>query len=359
VRTRSMRLAGLVSLVALLVGTFPGAVVAQNEVDVNFGTLNVQQRILDKVANEEPLEIVLSIQGTCIPIYAIEMQSGFERGVEGVQDRYPVNGRFVGPCDTDAAAQVAELEALLNANQVDCVGVQSPGPEAFVRLFDSFAEAGVPLFAVNTDVAEGKRLAYWALNELETGRALAREAARIIEERGLDVSNAVLFSSFPQAPWARDRMQGFSEELPNVLPGVQLVNDVNTAIDTTGDFAETRRVTDAYIQGQDIDLIFHTDQGVEEVGSTISDLGRAGSIFAVGMNASPKIFDLVDEGIILNTINQRWDLQTERLATECLDFLLDGKVFEDPLQYMPPDPVTPETIEAQRALWDELHPAEA
>ena len=353
-RKGALRIVTLTATAALLTGGISSVAVAQNEVDVNFGTLNVQQRIVDKVAAGEPLDIVLSIQGTCIPIYAIEMQSGFDRGVAAVQDRYTVNGSFVGPCDTSGADQAAELDTLLNAGQVDCVGVQSPGPEAFVRLFDTYAEAGVPLFAVNTDVAEGKRLAYWALNEVETGRALAREAASIIADRGLDVTNAVLFSSFPQAPWARDRMQGFGEEFPVAHPGATVVNDLNSAIDTTGDFAETRRVSEAYIQGQDVDLIFHTDQGVEQVGAAIKALDS--DIVAVGMNASPLIFDLIDDGIILNTINQRWDLQTERLATECLDFLLDGKTYDDPLQYMPPDPVTPTTVAAQRALWDELHP---
>lgn len=357
-RRSGHRWLAILTSVGLLAGMVPSAVAAQVEspVDVNFGTLEVQQRILDKIAAGEPLNIVLSIQGTGIPIYAVEMESGFRRGLANEQDRYPLNGSFVGPVDTSASAQVAELETLLNAGQVDCVGVQSPGPEAFISLFDTFADAGVPLFAVNTDVAQGKRLAYWALNELETGRALAQEAVRIIEERGLEIGSAVLFSSFPQAPWARDRMQGFSEELPQLRPDIAIVNDVNSAIDTTGAFAETRRVTEAYIRGQDIDLIFHTDQGVEEVASTIIDLDEAGNIFAVGMNASPKIFDLIEAGVLLNTINQRWDLQTERLATECLDFLLDGKVYDDPIQHMPPDPVTPETLDAQRALWDELHP---
>jgi ribose transport system substrate-binding protein len=301
---------------------------------------------------------VLSIQGTGIPIYAVEMQSGLNKGVADQQSRYPLVAKFVGPVDTNAQQQVAELQTLLNAGQIDCLGVQSPGPEGFVPLFDQVAAAGVPAFAVNTDVSAAKRLAYWALNEKATGSKLADLAADAIQQQNLSVSKAVLFSSFPQAPWALDRMTGFKAELQQKLPNVTVVNDPSSAIDTTGDFAKTHQVTDAYIRGNpSVNLIFHTDQGVEEVGATIKAVGKTGKVFAVGMNVSPKIFDLVDQGIILDTINQRWDLQTARLAKECLDFLLTDKVYDNPIQYMDPAPLTKATLADQKALWTSLHPA--
>ena len=64
-----------------------------------------------------------------------------------------------------------------------------------------------------------------------------------------------------------------------------------------------------------MNLFFHTDQGVEGVGIVIRDNNMAGKVWTRGFNVSEQILDLIDQGIILVTINQGFDNQAEAAVT--------------------------------------------
>ena len=81
-------------------------------------------------------------------------------------------------------AQLAELETLLASDQVDCLGIESAIPDAFVDIINKYVDAGIPVFTQNTDVPNSKRFAFFALNERDSGHANGVTTANLVKAHG-------------------------------------------------------------------------------------------------------------------------------------------------------------------------------
>jgi ribose transport system substrate-binding protein len=353
------RILGITTAAALLVVALGGAVQGQdgvNEEAKSFAlpdgsTFSLAQRIIDKAAAGETLNIVVNNQGVAIPVFGAEQQIGTDRGCEANGDRgLSIACRLTGPPTTDQTAQLAELETLLASDQVDCLGIQSITPDAYVDVINKYIDAGIPVFTQNTDVPNSKRIAFFALNEFDAGVANGRTTAALVEELGLPIGGIAMGSGGPEAPWAQDRMGGFRQGFLEVFPDADFrqtdVNDAGQVLDgiPTGPGYTTQEVIDSvgpFLQAnQDVNLFFHTDQGVEGVGEVIERAGMAGQQWASGFNVSLRILDLIDAGIVLTTINQGFDNQAEAAVRACVDLLADGVRPADPLAYLDPIIIT-------------------
>lgn len=351
--SNTRKILGMAAATALLTTSLGVGVQAQatevhpdaREFDYHSGTFQLAPRIIDKVAAGEPLILNINIQGLSVPIYGVEKQIGTDRGCEINADRINITCVLTGPPVMDVNAQLAELETLLNAGQVDCLGIQSPTPDAFVDIINKYMENGVPVFTQNTDVPNSNRIAFYALNERSAGADNGRVTAQIVLDQGLDVMGIALGSGGPEAPWAQDRMGGFVAGYLEVIPGADFRQDEKTGLPVGNPNYTIQEAIDQatpYLRGnQDINLLFHTDQGVEGVGLVIRDqLNQVGEVWTSGFNVSLPILDLIDEGVILTTINQGFDNQAEVAITACVDLFADGIVPDEPLQYSLPIIIT-------------------
>jgi len=352
------RLIGAVAATALLGGAIAGPVSAQGTSpdaashDFDWGTFTLAQRIVDKAAAGEALNIVVNNQGVAIPVFGAEQQIGTNRGCDGNADRLSINCRLTGPPSTDQAAQLAELETLLASDQVDCLGIQSIQPDTYTDIINKYVDAGIPVFTQNTDVPNSKRFAFFALNEFDAGVASGRTTANLVNELGIDVTGIATGSGGPDAPWAQDRQGGFRNGYLEVNPDAEAlfqqtnVNEDGQILDgiPTGPGYTTQEVIDSvgpYLSAnENVNLFFHTDQGVEGVGEVIDRAGRAGEAYSSGFNVSLRILDLIENGIVLATINQGFDNQAEAAVKACVDYLADGALPVNPLAYLSPVIIT-------------------
>ena len=76
------------------------------------------------------------------------------------------------------------------------------------------------------------------------------------------------------------------------------------------------------------------------MGEVIDRAGTAGSVFASGFNVSLRILDLIENDIVLSTINQGFDNQAEAAVRACVDYLADGALPDSPLAYLDPVIIT-------------------
>jgi ribose transport system substrate-binding protein len=322
------------------------------QVTFPWGEFKLAQRIIDKAAKGEPLNIVSDISGTAIPIFGAEQLIGTERGCETAKTDFNVACRLTGPTSTDTNAQLAELETLLKSDQVDCLTLHSPGPDAFVDIINQFVEAGIPVFTENTDVPSSKRFAFFAINEFNAGKQNGTATANLVKARNLSINMIAGGSGGPDEPWAQDRYRGFIEGYKSVIPDAKFFNDekgllpagmpdytVKTTIDQVAPFLTGH---------PDVNLFFHTDQGVEGLGTIISTMGFEGKVWTSGFNVSFPILDSMDAGNTLVTVNQGFDNQTEAAVLACRDFLKDGKYPADPLAYLDGVVVTKDGGEGQQ-----------
>jgi ribose transport system substrate-binding protein len=309
----------------------------------DWGEFTLAQRIVDKAAAGEALNIVVNNVGTAIPVFGAEQLIGTNRGCEANADRLDIACRLTGPPTTDITAQLAELESLLTTDQVDCLGIASVTPDAYVDIVNKYVDAGIPVFTQNTDVPSSKRFAFFALNERDSGRVNGQVTAELVQSLGLDVQGVAMGSGNPAEQWAQDRMGGFAEGFRETFPEADFRHEETTGLPTGVNYT-TQEVIDSvgpYLTSNpDVNLFFHTDQGVEGVGIVIRDNNLTGKTWTSGFNVSLPILDMIEAGQILVTINQGFDNQAEAAVDACVDYLADGTLPADPLAYLDPIVIT-------------------
>lgn len=311
--------------------------------EFSWGKFTLAPRIADKLKSGEKINVVVDIQGTALPIMGAEMRIGMQRGCDKDQTRLPLNCRLTGPVTTNASAQLAELETLLNGNQVDCLGLQSPLPDQYVDIINKYVAAGIPVFTLNNDVPNANRFAFYALSEKAAGAVNGKQTAELVKSKGYAIDTVAMGSGQPAGPWAQNRMAGFEEGYKSVFPDAKFFNDSKSGI-PTGDNFTTQEVLNSvgpFLQAHpEVNLFFHTDQGVEGVGLIIKNNSLSAKVWTSGFNVSGPILDSIDAGSTLVTIDQGFDNQAEAPVHACADYLTTGKVPSDPLQYLDPIVIT-------------------
>lgn len=310
---------------------------AQWNADFDWGTFTINPEIAKRVTDGEPLRVVLSMQGTGIPVFGRQQQIGVDRACAAAQAAgVNVECRMVGPASTDTAAQLVEMEALLNSNQVDCLVTQTGEPNAFVKTVNQYVDKGIPVFGENGDIADSKRFAFFALNEFEAAKANGELTAAVMAEQGITPTAVAVGSGLPTGPWAISRMEGFQAGLEGAIPGVKFFNNSESGLPTGDGFTveETISALSPFLRGNpDVNLFFHTDQGVEGVGKVIESDGYLGKRYTSGFNISAPILDSVEGGSILVTVDQGFDNQAEQSVAACINYLTTGQL---PAEEFPP-----------------------
>ena len=307
----------------------PAAVAEGFSHDFDWGTFTLNSDTAEKAAAGEELNIVVGVSGTAIPIFGAAVRTGMERACEAAQSRIDVNCSLVGPAQPSVVDHVAMLDALLAAGDVDCLALQSHPPEGLVDLVNNYVAAGIPVFTYNTDIEASNRFAFFALQEVAAAAINGRVTAELVQAQGLDVHQVAMGSGLPNDQWARQRMEGFTKGFTEVFGDAEFFNDVDSGLPTGENFT-TQEVLDSVgpfmLANPDVNLFFHTDQGVEGVGQVIQNQDRVGEAWTSGFNVSDPILDLIDAGAILVTVDQGFDNQSELATTACVNLLADGEL---------------------------------
>lgn len=308
-----------------------------------FGDFTLAERISSRISSGEPVRIVLGVAGTGIPIQGPAMRIGMERGCAAEQSTLTAECRNVGPVNPNPAQQLAELETLLNSGEVDCLALQPPLPNQFNGIVNRYADAGIPVFTLNIDTPNAKRIAHYALNEEQAGEINGKVTAEIVKEKGIEVDTIAMGSGAPDQPWAQSRMKGFATGYTSVFPDANFFNDYRSALPTGRNFTTQEvlnSVSPFLTANPNVTLFFHTDQGVEGVGNIIRSRNLIGSTFTSGFNVSGPILDAIDQDATLVTIDQGFDNQAEAAVRACIQYLATGEAPVDPLQYLLPVVIT-------------------
>lgn len=249
-----------------------------------------------KLASGEKVKVLTIVNGTAIPIFGEQVRLGADRACDAGTSKYAAECQFAGPPQGDVVELVNQLEAILAAGGIDCLALQTFPPGALVDIVNREVDGGMPVFTYNVDIPDSKRFAQYALNELAAGTLVGQTTANIVVANGLDVKKIALGTGDPAGQWAQDRMEGFRAGFTEVLPDTEWHNDHLSGIQTAVNWTvqETVDTVGPFMAANpDVDLFFHTDQGVEGVGIAIRDQGRTGEVFTSGFNTSAQILDLI------------------------------------------------------------------
>lgn len=304
---------------------------APYNVELDKSTFKLADRIISKIEKGEKLNFVYSISDAGQPVFSDAIKSGFESGVKAASTDvdYPIESRVIGPVGGGNEKQVAEIRSLLNANQIDALVFNAAQPGPFIDVLNQAIDAGVPVWGTGGDSPESKRIGFFALDEEAAGKLAGQTAGEWAKAAQVDVKKAALFTGDPAGPWAQSRMAGFVAGLTAVFPDVKFVNSVKSPFNTSFDFPKVYADAKAFIAGNpDVQVLFHTDQGVQMLGKAIADSKRSGKTWAAGFNLSEQILDYVSTDDIVVTVGQNWHGQAKSAAEAAAAFIFKGDVIK-------------------------------
>ncbi len=310
-------------------------------------TFTLNPRIADKLAKGEPINYVFSYGSTAIPLFSPQYKNGYEKTLPEAQKILPMNGQAIAPASAvqDINEQIAQIDALFKADQIDCLSVQSTGTDAFTKIVNDIMAKGVPVFTVGVE-SNGNEFTNFTQISTKEGRQAAGIIVDYMKKNNLDFKTFAVSGGDPTQNWAQGRMQGFIDGIKEAIPDAVFVNDASTALNVTYDPASAYDAYKAFIQGNpNVQVIENVDISAEHAARAIADSGNAGKMFAFGWNLSIGQLDAIDAGTQIVALDQQWGEQAGFGALACANLLKDGTVLPNSQELKP---VTKENSAAAR-----------
>lgn len=291
-------------------------------------TFTLHQRVADKLAAGEPINYVFSYGSTAIPLFSPQYAAGYERTLPEAQAVLPMNGQAVAPASAvqDINEQIAQIDALFKADQIDCLSVQSTGTDAFTKIVNDIMATGIPVFTVGVE-SNGNEFTNFTQISNKEGRQAAGIIVDYMKANNLDFKTFAVSGGDPTQNWAQGRMQGFIDGIKEAIPDATFVNDASSALVTTYDPAATYDAYKAFIQGNpEVQVIENVDIGAEHAARAIADSGKTGEMYAFGWNVSIGQLDAIEAGTQIVALDQQWGDQAGFGALACAELLKNGTV---------------------------------
>jgi ABC-type sugar transport system substrate-binding protein len=291
-------------------------------------TFTLHPRVADKLAAGEPINYVFSYGSTAIPLFSPQYKAGYERTLPEAQAILPMNGQAIAPSSAvqDINEQIAQIDALFKADQIDCLSVQSTGTDGFTKIVNDIMATGIPVFTVGVQ-SNGNELTNFTQISDKEGRQAAGIVVDYMNANNLDFKTFAVSGGDPTQNWAQGRMQGFIDGIKEAIPDAVFVNDASTALVTTYDPAGTYDAYKAFIQGNpEVQVIENVDIGGEHAARAIADSGNTGKMFSLGWNVSIGQLDAIEAGTQIVALDQQWGDQAGFGALGCAEFLANGNI---------------------------------
>lgn len=297
--------------------------------ELPWGNFTLAPRIADKLAAGGRLNVVVSLSTVDGGRRAAQFTEGWQRAGAEAAEQFgrEINPRVIGPPVADAAEQQATIEALVVSGDIDCLAVQASEAGSFDAAINTAVEAGIPVFTVAGDAPASKRFAHVGLDAVEAGRVAGSLVGQWAVDGSILVRRAALLSGDAASQQSFDLMRGFVAGLAETHSGADWLNEPATAPSWGFDEVTVYNLAEAWtIENSDVDIVFHTDEGLEMIGRVIADQLLYGDMYAVGFGANETIANLIRERAIVAAMSPRFDEQAYLAGQACSGFLLDGVV---------------------------------
>jgi ribose transport system substrate-binding protein len=310
-------------------------------------TFTLNPRVAAKLASGEPINYVFSYGSTAIPLFSPQYKAGYERTLPEAKKILPMNGQAIAPASAvqDSNEQIAQIDALWKADQIDCLSVQSTGTDTFTKITNDIMASGIPVFTVGVQ-SNGNEFSNFTQISDKEGRQAAGIVVDFMKAKGLDFKSFAVSGGDPTQNWAQGRMQGFIDGIKEAIPDAKFINDASTALVTTYDPAGTYDAYKAFIQGNpEVQVIENVDIGGEHAARAIADSNNKGKIFSLGWNVSIGQLDAIEDGTQIVALDQQWGDQAGFGALACAQLLKNGEVLPNTNTLKP---ITTENVEQAR-----------
>ena len=316
--------------------------------ELRWGNFELADRIAAKLEAGEALNFVLSLAATGEDAHFVEsFELGWSQAAAEVSDEHgvEVNDRIIGPNRFDADAQAEAIESLIATADIDCLAVQASGPRLLTDVIDAAAEAGVPVFAVGGDSPDAKRIAYYGIDDYGAGLAAGQNVGQWAADGGILVRRAGVLTGDAGDQRSFDMMRGFIDGLLEIHSGVEFINSPSDTDSLGYEPVSVYDQVEAWVlENIDVDIVFHTDSGLQWTAQVIADQLLYGDMYAAGFHINQAVTDYIRERVVVAAMVPHFTAQAHQAGMACGDFLLAG-AFEDGHIVTEPTIVTGENVD--------------
>jgi ABC-type sugar transport system substrate-binding protein len=302
-------------------------------VKFHWGTFHLASKTANKLKQHKQLVFDMSYQDLSQPGGPTELQSGLTAGAKWAKATYGINIKtnLIGTETTNPPGQISQIQDLVKAGQVDCVGVEPVTPGAFNNVINSSMSAGVPMFTVNTDSPASHRIAYSGVDDTApasrywTGVIAGKYTVAWAHKNHVNLKTAAMITGDNTAPWAQGRMAGWEKVVKQAFPHINIIDTPTNAFTTGYDPATILTDMEPYVTGHpSVQFYYDSDWGAAEIAEIIKQRHLEGKVFTLGYNVDATYLQDIENGSLVATIDQRYDLQAENYVKACAKFLARG-----------------------------------
>jgi ABC-type sugar transport system substrate-binding protein len=297
-----------------------------SSVTMPWGTFKLSDKIAEKVAKHEPLNVVYSYMASGLPLFSQQQLSGFQSGCASAESIYPITCSSIAPVQPDANQQVSQIQAKLAVNQVDCMSILPVTSDSAERVVNDMMDKGIPVFTVGLPT-HGHEFTNFTQIPLKEGATAAKVVLDWMKANGKDLKVFAVSGGDPSQTWAQGRMKGFHDAIMAAIPGAKFLATETNPINTS---YNPGKVYDTYrtflVAHPEVQFIENVDFGAEHADRAIAELNRTGQVFTIGWNVSKGQLDGIEKDIQVALLDQRWPDQGAFGAAACARFVADGEV---------------------------------
>ena len=310
----------------------------------------LNERIARKIRTGEPVNYLFSYQSSGIALFSDQYEAGFQATQGDAYRIYPMNFTVVAPVTSpfDIQEQIAQIEAQVAVDQVDCLSIEPADSNSFTELTNRLLADGIPVFTVGL-TTNGNEFTNFTQVPYNEGRQAAELSVEFMRENGYDWDTFMVSGGDPTQFWAQGRMTGFYDRILELLPDAEFLTTPDNGIQVGGGGYDPGISYDDYsailVGNPELDFIENVDIGAEHANRAIIDGGREGEVFTIGWNVSYGQLDGVERGIQVAALDQRWSEQAGFGAIACAEFLANGRILPNTQTLLP---IQKEQVEAAR-----------
>jgi ribose transport system substrate-binding protein len=248
---------------------------------------------------------------------------------------------YRGPDRPDELKQKEILESFIS-QQVDGIAISVLNAEFLTSTIDRAVDAGIPVVTWDSDAPESKRLAFYGVDDYQSGLIMGREAARL-----LDGTGTVAFLTSLGANNLQRRLDGARDALKE-FPGITVVETYDIKEDSVRCAELIATGTNRYP-----DLGAWISVGGWPVFTANALTPVPPTTNFVSFDTNPPAPDLLRAGKVQVLLGQKyfgWGSESIRLLAE----IVAGRMPENPIIDSGVDVVTIENLDAYLEAWKRM-----
>ena len=267
----------------------------------------------EEVAKEEVVKKVFDWIGAVVEIpYFIDHRIGLELG--GLT--FNADTKFLGPTGYDMSAMVNTIEQAIAENPA---GIEIIGfVEELAPAINKAIEAGIPVVTLDADTATSDRYTFIGTGNYNAGR----QSAQILGD-ALGGEGKVAVTSVVGQTNLDERLQGFTDELEENYPGMELIQVVDHGSDEQKAADGVKAVIQANPDLAGVAAVEAT--GGNGAATAVKEMDRVGDIVIVSMDRDDTTLKAIEDGVIYASVAQRTALMSY-LGVMLMDMFNKGTV---------------------------------